>query len=88
MVRSKKVRRKGKINLSRYFKKFEEGGNVAIVRDLGVRGAFPQRINGKSGKVMGSRGNFKMVEIKDGGKTKTFIIHPIHLKEIGSVKKK
>jgi len=78
----RKIREKGKINLSAYFKKFKDGERVAVVRNLGVRAGFPQRIVGKSGKITGSRGKYKLVEIKDGGKIKTFIIHPIHLKSL------
>ena len=76
----KQVREKGKLRFSGYFKKIDDGVNVAIVADRGVRAAFPKRIQGMSGKVEGSRGKFKMVKIKDGGKMKTFIIHPAHLR--------
>lgn len=81
MARQKrKVREKGKLKLSRYFKNIEDGAKVAIVTDTGVRASFPKRMKGKSGKVLESRGRYKIVEIKDGDKMKTFIIHPIHLK--------
>lgn len=81
MVRQKKkVREKGKLRLSRYFKKIDDGAKVAIVTDRGVRAAFPKRIQGMSGKVLENRGKFKLVQIKDGNKLKTFIIHPIHLR--------
>jgi len=82
MVRGKKIRTKGKLNLSRYFKNFEDGDRVAIDIEAGVRVAFPKRLIGKSGKVIGSRGRFKLVEIKDGDKKKIFIIHPVHLKKL------
>jgi len=81
-MKAKKTREKGKIRLSSYFKKISEGESVAIVRELGVNAAFPKRVIGKSGKVIGSRGNSKLVEIKDGDKIKTFIIHPVHLKRL------
>ena len=77
---TKKVREKGKLRLSRYFKKIDDGAKVAIVTDVGVRAAFPKRIKGMSGKVLESRGKFKLIQIKDGNKLKTFIIHPVHLK--------
>ena len=83
MARMKKsVREKGKVRLSRYFKKFGDGDSVAIVIDAGIRASFPKRLRGMSGKVAGSRGKFKLVEIKDGGKLKTFIIHPAHLRKL------
>ena len=82
MVKGKRIRDKGKIKLSRYFKKINVGDSVAIVPELGVRAAFPKRLKGKSGKVVGERGRFKLVELKDGDKTKKFIIHPVHLKNL------
>ena len=78
----KRVREKGKLSLSSYFKKIEDGVDMALVTDVGVRASFPKRLKGMSGKVIGSRGRFKLVEIKDGNKLKTFIVHPIHLKKL------
>jgi large subunit ribosomal protein L21e len=78
--KAKKVRDKGKLKLSQYFKKVDDGASVAIVADAGVRASFPKRIQGLSGKVVEGRGKFKVVEIKDGNKMKTFIVHPVHLK--------
>ena len=82
MTRGKKVRDKGKIRLSSYFKNIEEGARVAIVTDLGVKAAFPKRLKGFSGKVVGVRGKFKVVELKDGDKLKTYIVHPAHLRKL------
>tara|TARA_Y100000310_G_C20367722_1_gene662017 strand:+ start:222 stop:470 length:249 start_codon:yes stop_codon:yes gene_type:complete len=79
-MKGKRIRQKGKVKLSGYFKQIEDGKKVSVVREFGVKAAFPKRILGKSGKIAGSRGKFKLVEIKDGNKTKTFIIHPVHLK--------
>ncbi len=78
----KRIREKGKLRLSSYFKKIEDGSSVAIVSDAGIRFSHPRRINGSSGKVVESRGKFKVVEIKDGNKLKTFIVHPVHLKKL------
>ncbi len=82
MVKGRRVREKGKLRLSDYFKKIEEGSNVAVVANKGVRSSFPKRIQGKSGKVVGTRGNFKLVELNDGNKKKIFILHPIHLRKL------
>ena len=76
----KRIREKGKLRLSSYFKKIGDGTSVSLVVEGGVRASFPRRLKGMSGKVSGSRGKFKLVEIKDGNKLKTFIIHPVHLK--------
>ena len=78
----KRVREKGKLRLSGYFKKFSDGDNVGVVMDSGIRASFPKRLRGMSGKVGGSRGRFKLVEIKDGNRLKTFIIHPAHLRKL------
>ena len=82
MVKGQKIREKGKIRFSKYFQKLEEGTQVAVVRDFGVNAAFPKRIQGKSGKIIGTRGTCKLVSIADGNKVKTYILHPIHLKKI------
>jgi len=82
MAKGKRIRAKGKITLSKYFKNFSEGANVAIVPDAAIRSSFPKRLKGLSGKVVASRGKFKLVEVKEGKKLKTFIIHPIHLKRL------
>ncbi|MAG39911.1 50S ribosomal protein L21e [Candidatus Pacearchaeota archaeon] len=82
MGKKKPVRQRGKIRLSEYFKNLSDGDRVAIVAEKGVRAAFPSRIQGLVGKVTGTRGNFKIVEIKDKDKMKTFIIHPVHLKKV------
>ncbi|MFH1521394.1 MAG: 50S ribosomal protein L21e [archaeon] len=80
--RGKRIREKGKLKLSSYFKKIDDGADVALVTDAGVRASFPKRLKGMSGKVRESRGEFKLVEIKDGNKLKTFIIHPVHLRKL------
>ena len=80
--RGKSIREKGKLKLSAYFKKFNDGDFVAIVANYGVHINFPKRLQGYSGKVVGNRGKFMLVEIKDGNKMKTFIIHPVHLRKL------
>ena len=82
MSKGKRIRERGKIKFSAYFKKFNEGDSVAIVNNLEVRSAFPKRILGKTGKISGARGNYKLIKLNDGNKVKTFIIHPVHLKKI------
>lgn len=82
MTRGKRIRQRGKIKFNEYFKKIEDGERVAVVKEASFPAAFPKRILGRSGKVLGNRGNFKLVEISDGQLLKTFIIHPIHLKKL------
>jgi len=78
----KKIREKGKLKLSSYFKKIEDGASVALVTDAGIRSSYPKRLKGMSGKVLESRGRFKLVGIKDGNKEKTIIVHPVHLRKL------
>ena len=79
---AKKIRERGKLSLSSYFKKIDDGASVALVTDAGVTSSYAPRLKGMSGKVIGSRGKFKLVEIKDGNKAKTIIVHPVHLKKL------
>jgi large subunit ribosomal protein L21e len=82
MVKGRRIREKGKIRFSKYFQKLEDGTQVAVIRDLGVGASFPHRLQGRSGKIIGSRGSYKIISVDDGDKTKTFIIHPIHLRKM------
>ncbi len=81
-MKGKRIREKGKIKLSNYFKKLEDRDTVAVVKEPSINSGFPKRIIGMSGKIKSSRGRCKLIEIKDGDKIKTFIIHPIHLKKL------
>ncbi len=82
MVKSKKVRQKGKLKLSEYYKELRDGDKVAVVVEKSVRRGFPSKIQGNTGEVIGSRGSHKLIKLKDKNATKTFIIHPIHLRRI------
>ena len=52
----KKVRTKGKLQLSKYFQELEKGDSVAIVKELAVQSNFPTRLQGRIGLVEGRRG--------------------------------
>ena len=84
MLKRKKIRDRGKIKLSEYFKKLKKGERVAVKRELGVKqgAGFPKRIQGKTGQIIGERGKAYIVRIKDLSREKKFIIHPVHLKKI------
>ena len=82
MGKTKKIRQRGKIKLSNYFKEYNEGDTVCVVKEQSVSSSYPSRIIGKTGRVIATRGTFKIVELNDGNKVKQFIIHPIHLKKI------
>ena len=82
MVRRKKVRTRGKLQLSRYFQELKEGVKVSIVRERSIAGSFPKRLQGRTGVVEAKRGRAYMIKLKDQKKEKRFLIEPIHLKKI------
>jgi len=77
----RKIREKGKIPLSKYFQEFNGGDFVNLKIHSSVqKGQFFPRFHGLTGKVTGNmRGNCYEVMIKDGKKSKTLYVHPIHL---------
>ncbi len=82
MVRRKQIRTRGKIPLSRYFQNLKEGDLVAVIKEPSVKSSFPDRLQGRTGKVIEPRGKAYVVKIMENTKEKKFIIEPIHLKKI------
>ena len=82
MSKRKKVRERGKIRFSEYFKELKIGDKVAIKQEKSVASFFPERIQGKTGTVIGKRGKGYIVAVKEILKEKKFIIPAIHLKRI------
>jgi len=82
MIKRKNVKQKGKIRLSRYFQELKNGECVAVVRDQAFNPAFPIRIQGRNGIVVGKRGLAYIIKIKEGGLEKVHIIAPAHLIKI------
>lgn len=83
MLKRKRPNEKGKISFSRYFQRFEKGDRVAVVREVSMPIGYSKRLQGKTGIVLGKRGNSYHLEIKDLNKAKLYFIKPIHLKKIG-----
>lgn len=81
MLKKKKVRERGKLRLSQYFKELKEGDRVSIVRELSQKSGFPKTIQGRTGTIEGKRGTAYIVNIRIG-KEKRFLVHPIHLKKL------
>jgi len=76
----KSHRSKGKISLAKYFAQFNIGDKVVLKAEPAVqKGVFHLRFYAKIATVTGKRGACYLVEIKDGGKRKSLIVHPIHL---------
>ena len=82
MGSKKNVRKKGKLSLSKYFKKFEKGDRVAVVLEQSLRVEIPKRFQGRTGTIEDKRGIAYLVKIKDQNKPKNFLIKPIHLKKL------
>lgn len=75
-------RTKGKISISKYFRKFSEGDTVVLKIEPAVRkGVFHPRFQGKAGVVKNKKGACYEIGIKDKGKSKTIIVHPIHMEK-------
>ena len=79
MIKRKTLKNKGKIKLSRYFQDFEKGERVAVIKELALQPRFQQKIQGRTGIIIGKRGNSYILKIKDLNKEKIYIIHPVHL---------
>lgn len=78
----KNVRRQGKISLTRYFQKFNEGDKVYLTAEPAVqKGMYFPRFHGKAGIIKGKQGFCYKVQVKDMNKNKIIIIHPVHLKK-------
>ncbi|MBL7054322.1 50S ribosomal protein L21e [Candidatus Woesearchaeota archaeon] len=78
---SKGIREKGKVTIPQYLQKFKLGEKVYLHIEPAVqKGAYHMRHMGKSGIIKEQSGNCYGVSIKDGGKEKLLMIHPVHLK--------
>ena len=72
--------KKGKISIKNYFQRFKIGEKVVLKAEPAVqKGMYFPRFHARTGVVKGKKGECYEVLIKDGGKEKTLIIHPVHL---------
>jgi len=82
MAGKKPIRTRGKISLSRYFQKFENGERVAVIREKAIQSSFPKVLQGRTGIIEEKRGKAYLVKIKDKNQEKKYLIEAIHLKKI------
>jgi large subunit ribosomal protein L21e len=82
----KKIRTKGKLQLSRYFQELKEGDIVSVIKEPAVSSNFPLRLQGRTGEIESKRGKAYIVKINDQNKPKKFLIEPIHLKKLKPLK--
>ena len=84
MAKRKKIRTRGKLQLSKYFQNLEEGDRVSVTKEQSIASVFPKRIQGKTGMIETKRGRSYVVKLNDKSKEKRFIIEGIHLKKLKS----
>jgi len=73
----------GKFSLKEYFKMFNTGDKVVLKAEPSIhKGMYHPRFLGKMGVIKGKKGSCYEVAIKDIGKEKTLIVHPIHLRRL------
>lgn len=78
---------KGKIKIREYIKRLEIGDKVHLLLEPTIhKGMFFPRFHGRHGVVEGKQGSNYKISIKDGGKQKTLIVHPIHLRKVELIK--
>lgn len=76
----KPARKKGKISIKNYFQQFKMGEKVVLKAEPAIqKGMYFPRFHARTGVVKGKKGKCYEIMIKDGGKEKTLIIHPVHL---------
>ncbi len=73
------MREKGKLRLSRAFQSLKEGDFVTVDIERGKNFSFPERLQGRTGKIIGIRGTSYEVAIKDISMPKKYLINPVHL---------
>ncbi|PIN87236.1 50S ribosomal protein L21e [Candidatus Woesearchaeota archaeon CG10_big_fil_rev_8_21_14_0_10_44_13] len=79
---SKTIRQKGKISISKYLQQYKVGDRVILKAEPAIqKGLYHHRHHGRQGIVQGKRGSCYEVLIKDMGKQKKIISHPVHLKK-------
>ena len=79
---SKGFRRKGKISFTNYFQELKEGERVILLAEPSIqKGMYFPRFHGKTGTILRKKGLCYEVNVRDGSKQKTLIIHPVHLRK-------
>jgi len=80
---TKKSKKKGKISLRGFLKEFNKGDRVALGVEPAVhQGMYNPRFLGKMGTVVSRKGTCYEVKIRDLGKEKVVLVHPIHMKKL------
>ena len=76
-----KPRERGTSPPQRSVEEYEAGEKVHLKIDPSVhKGRFHPRFDGQTGEIEGSQGRAYKVLITDGGKEKTLVVRPAHLR--------
>ncbi len=79
---SKNIRKKGKVSLTQFFQKLQQGDKVLLKAEPAIQtGMYFPRFHGKTGTVVGKIGKCYQVLIQDKNKQKLQTIHPVHLRK-------
>ena len=79
----KGIRQRGKVTISKYLQKFKLGDKVYLGVEPAIdKGAYSARFLGKTGVIKKQSGKCYGVAVKEGGKEKLLMIHPVHLKKV------
>ena len=83
---TKRASEKGMPKVNEFLKDFKEGDLAAISIEPSVHSGMPYHgFQGLTGRVIRSQGNCYLVKVKVGGKEKTVLAGPVHLKRIEGV---
>ena len=75
-------RERGNVSLKKHLQSFKDGEKVRLSLESSVQGGmYHPMFYGKMGTVRAKRGKCYEILITDGGKQKTLIVHPVHLKQ-------
>ncbi len=79
----KSARTRGKISLTKFFMPYKVGDRAVLAAEPAMqKNLYHQRFHSRSGTIIGKRGDCYELQIKDGGKTKMIIVHPVHMKKL------
>lgn len=80
---AKSVREKGKIKIKSHLQTFDVGDLVLIKANSACQKGMPyKRFFGKQGKIIEKRGKSYLISMKEGGKLKTVLSSPVHLRKL------
>lgn len=79
----------GNVALTKFMQSFNEGDKVALLVEPSYqKGMYHPMFYGRIGVVSAKKGRCYEVTVRDGGKYKSLIVHPVHLKRIENVSNK